>query len=196
MLVIDMQYREWATTTFGTAIRSFTDAWQDHIMEIVAEDLSDGNYNAAFSNFALLCEKTLEQAQSGDPYDYDDKIDYDGDDIVIEEDYYEYYGEKEQESDNIILFIVIPPVVGIVCAFVVTGSMKSKLKTVRSEAAAKNYIRPGSLSIEQQSDVFLYKNVSKVRIESSSGGSSGRSGGSSSHRSSSGRSHGGRSGRF
>ncbi len=69
------------------------------------------------------------------------------------------------------------------------SSMKSALKSVRSQAAASDYVRAGSMNLTQNRDVFLYANVTRTAIpkERSSGGGGG------SHVGSSGTSHGGRS---
>ncbi len=69
------------------------------------------------------------------------------------------------------------------------SSMKSTLKSVRSQAAASDYVRAGSMNLTQNRDVFLYANVTRTAIpkERSSGGGGG------SHVGSSGTSHGGRS---
>ena len=83
--------------------------------------------------------------------------------------------------------------VGLVVALVGTLIMKSKLKTVRSQAAAGSYIRTGSLNITRAHEFFLYRNVTRVRRDTDSGH---RGGGGGSHRSSSGVSHGGHGGRF
>lgn len=86
--------------------------------------------------------------------------------------------------------IVIALIIGLFVALIVTGSMKSQLKTVRRQPAAHEYVVKGSLNITGSSEKFLYKNVSSVRRSSGGGG------GSSTHRSSSGRSHGGSSRKF
>ena len=84
--------------------------------------------------------------------------------------------------------LVICIAVGIIVAFVATGSMKGQLKSVRAQADARNYVTPGSLQLTKHLDLFLYRNVSRrARPQNNSSGS---------HSSSSGRSHGGRSGKF
>lgn len=83
-------------------------------------------------------------------------------------------------------FILISLVIGLVVAFIVTASMKKKLKTVSFKAGASDYMKPGTLNVTSANDVFLYTNVvkrEKPKSDSSSGSSSSSS--------SSGRSHGG-----
>ncbi len=78
--------------------------------------------------------------------------------------------------------------IGLAVAGIVTLCMKSKLKTVRAQAAANPYIRKNSFQLIGSSDRFLYATVSRqARPQQSSGRT---------HTSSSGRSHGGSSGKF
>lgn len=85
------------------------------------------------------------------------------------------------------IWIFIGLVIGLIVAGSVTGSMKNKLTSVKPQAYAGNYVRDNSLNITESHDTFLYKNLSRVKIERTSSSS----GGSSTHTSSSGGSHGG-----
>ena len=84
--------------------------------------------------------------------------------------------------------LVFSLIIGLIVAFIATGVMKGKLKTVRRKASASDYLKPGSLQLNGQSDVFLYSNVVRTAKPKDTGSSGG---GSSTHTSSSGRTHGG-----
>ncbi len=86
--------------------------------------------------------------------------------------------------------LLIALAVGLVAAFIATSVMKGKLKSVRRQTAASDYVKANSLQLTQSSEIYLYRNVVAVKRASESGGSS------STHRSSSGRSHGGGGGKF
>ena len=74
--------------------------------------------------------------------------------------------------------LVISLGIGFIVAFIVTGSMKGQLKTVRAQRAAANYQRAGSMAITNATEFFIYSKVDRVRKESqSSSSSSGGSGG-------------------
>ena len=91
------------------------------------------------------------------------------------------------EAGPSFLAVLICIAIGVAVAFIVTGVMKGKLKSVRAQRDAGSYVEPGSFQLTNRLDLFLYRNVSRrPRPQDSSG----------SHRSSSGRSHGGRSGKF
>ena len=83
---------------------------------------------------------------------------------------------------------------GAIIALIVTMSFKSQLTSVKLQAAAQNYVVPGSLAVANRREMFLYRNVTRVRKpepQESSGG-----GGSSVSTGSSGTSHGGSGGKF
>lgn len=75
--------------------------------------------------------------------------------------------------------LLISLAIGFIVAFIVTGVMKGKLKSVRMQSAASDYVKQGSLNLVDSRDIFLYSRVTKTQKSSSSSGSSGGSGGSS-----------------
>ena len=101
--------------------------------------------------------------------------------------------EVEGEPYHFVRNLIIGLILGLIVAAIATGSMKNKLKSVRSQYAAANYVRENSLNLTDSRDVFLYASVNRVRRQTTT--SSTRSG-SSTHVSSSGGTHGGRSGRI
>ncbi|MBR3767195.1 MAG: TPM domain-containing protein [Clostridia bacterium] len=200
MLVVDMGNREFATTTHGTAIEIFSDYNLSLLENEFIPYLSDSDYTGAFIAFQEKCNDIFfdyNYNSVNDDYNYN--VD---DDYYYEDDYY-YNDYKPNEPSNqffSIKWILVAIVIGIIIGFIYTGYLKSQLKTVRSKAAASDYVVAGSFNITQQRDVFMYRNIKKTpkpKANNTSGNSTGRSsGGSSTHRSSSGRTHGGSRGRF
>ena len=70
-------------------------------------------------------------------------------------------------------------------------NLKGKLKTVRRQAEAAEYVKTGSMKVTQSRDLFLYKHIDRHAKPKES-----TSGGSRTHTSSSGRTHGGGGGKF
>lgn len=169
LLLVAMEERNWAMSTCGDAIRIFTDAGLDYISDRFTSYLSDGDYEEAFNTFAQLSEEFIVQGQSGDPYDSDNL-------------------PKEPMTVFSLLGSIV---VGVIIALIVTGVMKGQMKTVRRQAAASSYVRPGSMDVTRSNDIFLYNRVNRVAKPKEKSG-----GGSSTHTSSSGTSHGGSSGSF
>lgn len=168
MLVVSIEDREFATTTYGKGIKVFTDNKLIELEDNFVPYLSDGEYANACYVYATGCE-----------------------DIFIE---YEDYMENGYILNIFSLKnIGIAILVGLLVAFIYTHSLKSQLKTVKKKAAANEYLDIKTFKVTQKQDILLNKNVTKTPIPKSSSSSGG---GSSTHRSSSGRSHGGSRGRF
>ncbi len=75
--------------------------------------------------------------------------------------------------------IAIAVIIGLVVAFIATGAMKSKLKSVRFRANAREYIRHGSFKLTRERDLYLYSTITRApRPKNTGGGGGGRSGGS------------------
>lgn len=172
LLLVAMDDREWAISTCGSGIPTFTDAGQEYIVEQFKPDLSDGYYADAFNTFADLCDDYITQAETGEPYDY---------------------GNMPKEDFPLFRNILIALVVGLVIALIVVLGMASQLKSVKAQGNASNYTVPNSLRLTKNKDFYLYHVVTKTARPKDDDSSSG---GSSSHTSSSGSSHGGSSGSF
>lgn len=169
MLLISMEDHDWYISTCGYGITAFTDAGIEYIGKQIKSDLSDGNYAAAFTSYAGLCDDFITQARNGDPYDN---------------------GNLPREPLSLI-WIPIALVIGFVIAKIIVGNMKSKLKTVRAQAAANSYVKNGSMNITESRDLFLYHTVTRTEKPKNNNSS-----GSSTHSSSSGTTHGGGGGKF
>lgn len=171
ILLIDMGDRAWHISTCGKGIKVFSDSDIDGIGEMIVPYMSDGDYASAVASFAFCADDNIKRYESGDA------------ETVSERDY-----------GHILLVSVLG---GLLVALIVCLIMKSQLKTAVKQFGAGNYIRRGSLNVQYSRDIFLYRTVSRRKIETDSGGH-GRSGGggSSTHVSSSGRSHGGGGGHF
>ena len=170
LLLISIEDNDWYISTCGYGITVFTDAGIEYIGKQIKGDLSDGNFAGAFDKFADLCDDFITQARTGEPYDVKNL-------------------PKEPLS---LIWIPIAIVVGFVLSLIIVGKMKAKLKTVRFQAAASNYIKDNSLNINERRDLFLYNTVTrraKPKNDDSGGGSS-------THTSSSGTTHGGGGGKF
>ncbi len=98
-------------------------------------------------------------------------------DIYIREvgELFDGYGSRQvkQWIFRIVIFIVIGFIIGLIRV----SSLKSKLKSVAIKTEASDYIVPGSFNLRNSRDFFLYKTVSRVKRESSSGGGSSHSSG-------------------
>ncbi len=178
LLLIALDERDWAITTYGFGITAFTDGGLDYMISKFKGKLSGGDFEGAFSNFAELCEELVIQAKTGSPYDS---------------------GTQSGKSTQPLpgkspspYWPVYSILIGVVIATIIMSIMRGQLKSVRMQTAAGDYVKGNSLDIAVSRDLFLYSTVSKVKIEKAKTSP----GGSSTHVSSSGRRHGGSSGKF
>lgn len=70
--------------------------------------------------------------------------------------------------------------IGLVVGLIVALVLKGQLKSVKRQNQASNYIRNGSMHLTANSDLFLYRNITRTRRQTSSSSGS-RSGGGSRH---------------
>ena len=76
-------------------------------------------------------------------------------------------------------WIPLSLLIGFIIALIIMFAVKSKLKSVKMQAGAKDYVRPGSMVVTASRDTFLYHTITrtaKPKNNSSSGGSFGSSG--------------------
>lgn len=171
ILAMDYGSRAWGIVTTGKGMNIFTDAGQEYMTDKFMHYLSDGDTYKGFETYADLCDKFIEQyVTTGEAYDVD-------------------HLPKDRNMLAVIGGSIIP---ALILAAIVCSVLTSQLKTVRGQYEADNYAVKESFYIRDATDLFLYKNVTKTKIEKSSSSS----GGSSSFTGSSGRSHGGSSGSF
>lgn len=168
ILVIDMSSRDWYISTCGYGIIAFTDAGISYIGEQISPELSDGDYAAAFTEYAELCDTFITQARNGESFD----------------------SGNLPKSLMSPIWIPVSVVIGFIIAIIAVGRMKAQLKTVRARAAAADYVRSGSMSITESREMFLYHTVTRKEKPKK------KSSGSSTHHSSSGTTHGGGGGKF
>lgn len=115
-----MEERNWFVSTTGYGITAVTDAGLEYMAERFLDDLSEGNYAAAFSTFAELCDDFITQARTGEPYDADN---------------------LPQEPFHVGGSLAIALAAGFVVSLIVTGIMRGGLKTVHSQPAADHYVK-------------------------------------------------------
>jgi uncharacterized protein len=168
LLLISMEERDWAISTHGYGITVFTDAGQEYMVDNFIGYISDGDYYEGFYKFAELADSFITQAKTGAPYDTNNL-------------------PKKPMSP---IWILISIAGGVFIALIITGGMRSSLKSVRKQRVATNYIVKTAMSPFANQDLYLYSVVTKTPKPKEN------QGGSSTHISSSGSTHGGSSGKF
>ncbi len=180
LLLVAVNEREFAETTYGYGKTAFTDYGMTNYLEPRFTRYLGGNdWAGAAEQFIRDAGELLEQARNGRPYDY-----------------YAPVQQPKTLKDVAPGAALISAIVGVFSGGIPVSAMKRKMKSVEKNYGAANYVR-GGLNLTAKNDAFLYANVSKTPIpRETEHRSSGGGGGSSTHFSSSGRSHGGSHGKF
>lgn len=173
LLSINMDIRNYAISTSGQAILWFSDSELEQMSDDFVPYLSAGQYSKAIMDWLSSVDYEL-RTDDGSGYAY----------------------EETNPWVNALTLFPSFLFMGLICATIAIVIMVMMSKTAVKPILANSYIDQDSVKIKQKEDQFLRSNTTKIKIESSSGGSYHSGGGSRTHRSSSGRSHGGRSGRF
>lgn len=164
VLLLVRDDREWAIDSLYNAQRAVDPDGADYIFAQMKENLSNDNYESALDDFIDTVSIFLEAYKNGNPY---------------------LNGHTPIKSTDWLLWAAIVIIGGFIIGFIRVSSLKSQLKSVAIKTEANDYIVPGSFNLKRSRDFFLYKTVTRVKRESSSGGgshsSSGHSSGSSGH---------------
>ena len=173
LFMVSPAERDWAMIMHGFGSVAVDDWGYDYITSAVLKPMGEDDYYGAFTTFAKLSGDFLAQARTGKPYSQRNKI---------------------KAPKNYLVIALVSAAVGLLAAFITTSGMKSKLKGIRKQTMAHNYVRDGSFKLVTSSDRFLYSKVDKVKKESSSSG--GTNSGSGTVKSSSGGSYTGGGGKY
>ena len=143
LLLISMEYREWAISTCGDCIRSFSDRDLDDLFDSMSYQLSSGNYAEAFGAYLNALEAQLRNDSSDD-----------------------------DTSPGFLSRLLIALVIGAVAGGITIGVMRSKMNTATRQSGATDYLVNGSFHLYRQQDLFLYSRTSRTRKQQNSSGGS------------------------
>ena len=144
LLLISMEYREWAISTCGECIRYFSDWELDQLFDSMSYDLSNGRYEDAFSTYLDELDASLASETSGD----------------------------SGGSTSIVQKVLISLLIGAIVAGIALGIMRSNMNTAKRQRNAGSYLVDGSFHMYRQLDIFLYSRTSRTRKEQQSSGGS------------------------
>ena len=173
LFLVGLGDRKWAISTSGYGIEAIVDSALDDMEEEIVPYLKSGDYDGAFNEFADLTYDIVNDAKNGKSYSNSTT-------------------STTKNHKNIGTNLIVAFSIGAGISLIIILVYRSKLKPVKFQKEAKEYIVPGSFNLRRSNDVFLYFNITKVPIPKNN--DSDDSG--SFHSSSSGSSHGGSSGSF
>lgn len=157
-LLVSLEEGEWYILTNGACYRRISDWDADAIGQEILPLIQNGEYYAAFLRFPEIAAEYFEANADKDVWEAPEEI-----------------GMPQTSGKNYGKTVAISMAVGLVIGLIAVGIMALRMKTVRSRHTASDYVRPGSMELTNQRDIFLYSHVSRTpRPKStSSGGSSG-----------------------
>lgn len=174
LLLISKEPRKYHMTTHAAGIKIYNDSALDYMAENIESHLRNDDYYGACAVFAEMADRFADSYINGAEYEQ-----------------YNDYTRTENAYASVGAMIYVLPI-ALIFAIIMTVKAYSGMNTARTPSDADLYVKYGSMYITKSNDIFLHSNVTKTKIESSSGSG----GGSSTHRSSSGRTHGGRGGSY
>ncbi len=158
ILLLSMAERDYDLAAYGYGNVAFTDYGKEWLMDEVLPYLGNDDWYAGFSRYLDLCADYLRQAREGNPVDY----------------YGSGSGPVTRQRGFFITpkMVVLALVVGFIPAIITVLVLRGKMKSAVLQARADNY-RIRELQLTEQNDIFVKKNVSRVRRDTSSGSRSG-----------------------
>ena len=151
LLLLSMEYRDWAISTSGDCIRIFSDRQLDNIFYEIQPELSSDRYFAAFSQYLNLVDERFENHTNGD----------------------------KVTLGTILIRLIIALGIGAAVGGITLAVMRSNMNTAKRQSGAANYVVNGSFHLYRQQDIYLYSRTSRTKRQQSSSSthhsSSGRS---------------------
>lgn len=188
LLIISMAGSDWYVSTCGYAAYAVSDYDINEIADEFLPELSRGEYAEAFGSFIDGCRRCLAADMADSDDYYEQREDFDAEEF--------FNGINEHRcSGPDPLWIPIAAAIGLVIAFISMTVMKRGMKTVRMNDSAADYIRHGSFRLTENSDLFLYRTVTRTP-KPEDDDDDGRGGFGGIHMSGGGSVHGGHGGKF
>lgn len=157
VFAIAMDTREWTMQGYGRVRTAFSEDVLDQLESDCIYLLSDGDYALSFESFITFAGQAVGLYDAGTPY---------------------------EEPIPWGFLVILSLGAGFVVALIVVLIMKAQLKSVAPKREARDYVKPGSLDLKINRDLYLYHTVTRVAKPKqntssgsrSSGGGGGRSG--------------------
>lgn len=147
LLLVSFTEGEWYILTNGACAWYISDNEVEDIGEIVVPVLKAGAYYDAFQLFADLSNEVFAENNDGS------------------------YGQEVDLTFGEAALVCMP--IGLAVGLIVAGIMALCMKSVRMQNSAADYVRPGSMHLTAQRDIFLYSKVTRTPKPKNNSSSSG-----------------------
>jgi uncharacterized protein len=168
-LILSMDDRDYDLRAWGYGTKAFTFYGIDTMLDRhVLPLLKDNQYYKAFSKYLDKAEEYLKLAGEGDPFDKKN--------------------DREFDRDAFIAKLCVTIIVPVLIALAVCLIWRAQMKTAKVARTADDYIPENGFNLTRRDDIYLYRTVTRRKIETSSSGGGGGGGARSGGGGSSGRS--------
>ena len=146
LLVLSMAERDYCLIAYGSdAHYAFTDYGKEVLANSFLDDFKRNDWNGGFADYISGCEELLSRAAEGKPVDVQ---------------YESRNGIPPEISTAIIIGLPL------LVSFGACEGMKRRMKPVRPQNRADEYIVPGGIHFSLTRDVFVNRTVSRTVIRS------------------------------
>ena len=155
LLLLSMDERDYALAAYGSfAHEAFTDYGKEKLSDRFLQYFRRNDWNGGFTAYVSGCEQLLSAAAAGNPVD----VSYET-------------GEGLSPGAKTAVVFGVP----LLSALSVCEVMKRKMKPVKLQSRADEYIVPGGIDLSLKRDVFVNRTVSRtvIRHEERSSGHGG-----------------------
>lgn len=144
LLMLAMDTREWAISTCGEAIQALPDWTIESLFEVMADNLSSGNYGKAFAVYLQELEDLIGH----------------------------YRDSQVVDAGDYVRIILVSLFIGAAVGGIAILVMRGQMNTAKAQNGAASYLMDGSFRMNRHLDLFLYSRVNKTRRQQNNGGSS------------------------
>lgn len=148
LLLIEINSRQWAISTCGSAINLLTDYELDQVFFNMADELGDDQFYDAFLAYLERLPQYMQVAPRTEP-----------------------------GIGDLIRIFPIALLIGAAAGGITILIMRSQMNTAKPQRNAGSYLINGSYRLKKHYDIFLYSRVTRTRKPDNHGGSSHRSSG-------------------
>ena len=146
LLILSMKERDYSLLAYGSdAHYAFTDYGKEVLENSFLDNFRRNDWTGGFSDYIDGCGNLLSRAAAGSPLDVS-------------------YDRRDDSSSTVNTAIVI--CFPLLISFAVCQGMKRKMKPVREQSRANDYIVPGGVRLTVNRDVFVNRTVSRTVIRS------------------------------
>ena len=154
LLVLSMTERDYSLIAYGgDAHYAFTDYGKEALAKSFLDDFSRNDWVGGCSDYINGCAELLSRAAEGNPLDV-----------------------GQESGLPPLLSTAIGIVLPLLVAFGVCEGMKHKMKPVRPQSRADEYVVPGGVEFSQKRDTFINRTVTRSVIRTENRDSSGGGG--------------------